>query len=298
LTKKILFLINDHAGNLHAGDMASRVEQTLSAQGYSIETVRSTFKGSFIKLIPEIHKEFDLVAVFGGDGTMHEVINGLMQLKNPSDIDVMLFPCGTGNAFDHDLNCLTEEEAVRRIIQRKKMKIDVMRIHSSNRKIFSFNVTGWGLVSQINRLAERLRWMGDSRYTIAALISIFKNPSQRATIKINEHVFEDEFSFVLICNTKHTGKGMKMAPDAILNDGMVDVLMVRKVSFWKLLLLFPKIYSGKHIHSPLLQYIQTKKLEILCKDSSSVPLLVDGEIIGNCPFTLEVVPQSISVITF
>src|SRR5690606_4630720 len=182
-----------------------------------------------------------------GDGTMHEVLNGMMKRADKDQYDLMLVPAGSGNAYNHDMNCLHIDTAIQRLLEKKTKKIDLIKVQCEDRILYAFNMLGWGMVTRINVLAESLRWIGDSRYSLASLGMILQNPHQQIRIRIDGDWYEDDFSFALLMNTKFTGKGMMMAPKALLDDGLIDLLLVRKISILKLIRLFPKIYSGNHI---------------------------------------------------
>ena len=110
---------------------------------------------------------------------------------------------------------------------------------------------------------EKLRWLGAARYNIATIINIIVNPVLKAKIYFNDEMHAKDYCFLLACNTRFTGKGMEMAPLAKLNDGLIDFLIVEKTSRLKLLMLFPKIFSGKHLNSPYLNIKLKKKMNDL-----------------------------------
>lgn len=294
LKRNILFLINPKSGYGHAGEMAEKALVILQEQNFSVEIIRSSYKDHLMQLIPALDLEqYSAIAVFGGDGTMHEVINGLMHAQTQQPPPLILFPAGSGNAFNHDLECLSFDIAIKRLIEGNTRKLDLFEVKNNEGTIYSFNMLGWGLVTSINDLAEKLRFMGNSRYTLASLLKIIPNPHQPARICFDGEVNEGDYSFVLIMNTKNTGKGMKMAPHAELSDGLMDVLIVSKTSAFKLLQLFPKIYSGKHIHSPLLRYIQTKQLSF--ETGTSQQMNIDGEVKGAAPFEVRVIQDALTI---
>ena len=107
-------------------------------------------------------------------------------------------------------------------------------------------------------------------------------------------LFNDNFIFVIGCNTIHTGKAMKMAPIAKLDDGKIDLLIVRKTSRVNLLKLFPKLFSGDHIKSPLVEYRQVENFSIYVEESND--LTIDGEIIGTTPLNVQMVPRMVNVL--
>jgi len=166
------------------------------------------------------------------------------------------------------------------------------------------------LASKVNVTAERLRWFGRAtRYTTAALLEITRGEKERAKIKIvdkdgNTIEYEDEFSLAIANNIISAAKGMQMAPDAKLNDGLVDLLLVRSSNTFDLMNTFRKIYDGTHTELPYVDYLQVKSFSICpirTGDDGHTELIeelldIDGELKGFSPFSCEVLPLSIRVI--
>ena len=119
-------------------------------------------------------------------------------------------------------------DSLSRLEKGQMKEVDIFEVKTPHETIFAFNVLGFGLVSQINATSERLRWMGGLRYSIAALPHIFKNPRFRAQVEVDGQIWEGDFCFVLISNTIHTGKSMKMSPKALLDDGMQITVIMKK----------------------------------------------------------------------
>ena len=292
MSKKVLCAINPHSGKGRSQSMLAEMQAALpDFQWVVVESSSpqyfSTHLGGFID------SSISAIAVFGGDGTMHDVVNGLYQ-SNHLTTPVLLFPAGTGNAFNHDLECLASSTAIERLKKFELQKIDLLKLSTPEQTMVSFNIIGWGLVAQITALAERLRIFGGARYTIASILKIFSNPTAFATLTYSGNKESAEFSFVLLMNTKHTGKGMMMAPYANLSDGLMDVLIVKKTSLLNLLFLFPSIYSGKHVHSKLLEYKQLSSITIAATDGN--PLTIDGEVKGRAPLSVSILPLALSII--
>jgi diacylglycerol kinase (ATP) len=291
--KNYLLLINPFSGNGKSEKAAEFIKENLPNSTFL--SIKSKYKSYFSEILQDyLFENIDTIIVIGGDGTLHETINGL---RCRNDVPpIFLFPCGTGNAFNHDLECLDWETALEKLKKNKVQKIDIYKIteKSSKKTTYGFNVAGWGLVSKINLLAEKLRFLGGIRYSVASFIYIFINPTFKAKIQIEDKEILDEiFSFVLVCNNMYTGTGMKMAPLADFSDGLLDVLIIKKHSFLKLLMLFPKIFSGKHLDSPMVDYRKIKKISI---DAQPLCLVVDGEIKTKTPLEFEIIKNAIALI--
>jgi sphingosine kinase len=289
---KLLLLINPHSGTGQSLEAAAYIKSKLSER-FEIEDVVSEYIGFFALFLKKLDlNNYQNIIVVGGDGTMHDVVNGLAEKQNVPPI--LLFPCGSGNALNHDIDCLSWDKALSNLERGQTQKIDILQLNFPTKPTaYAFNIVGWGLVADINRQAESLRWLGTARYTVAAVIGILKNPTFSGIVKVDDIVFEGDFCFVLACNTKHTGKAMKMAPLADLSDGLMDILVVKRQPFYKLLQLFPQIFSGSHINSPLLTYLKVRSFSI---ETQPQDLNIDGEIKHQPPLSVSVLPQALTMI--
>tara|TARA_Y100000748_G_scaffold85672_1_gene70927 strand:+ start:1071 stop:1958 length:888 start_codon:yes stop_codon:yes gene_type:complete len=237
---------------------------------------------------------YDGLCAIGGDGTMFELVNGMLSRVDSSRIPIGLITGGTGNAFMHDLDCLDPIQAVKRILKGNLRPIDIAEVITKERKYYSFNIIAWGLANDAATMAEKLRMLGNVRYDIASIIEVLRGRKRIAKLSFEDVSIEDDFVFILGCNTIHTGKGMKMAPHALLDDGKIDLVIVRKASKLKLLNLFPKLFTGNHIKSSLVDYVQVDKFSIQTEDETS--LMIDGEIVGTTPCDISMSTKQINVL--
>ena len=194
----------------------------------------------------------------------------------------------------HDLNCLEPENAAKRILTGRIRPIDIAKVNAAGKIIYGFNIVGWGMPTDINLLAEKMRWMGQQRYNVASIIEVLKGKQRLAKLIIEGNTLVGDYGFILGCNTIHTGKGMKMAPLAQLNDGMIDLIIARKAGRIKLLTLFPKLISGAHVGDPLVEYRQVKEFSIIPQEDNI--LNIDGEMIGSTPINVKVESDLINVL--
>jgi YegS/Rv2252/BmrU family lipid kinase len=295
MDKSILLFVNPVSGNGKNVENSNFITQELIKENWQITLFISQQKDDFIKYLlnNEISKHTH-IGIVGGDGSMHEVINGLGLNDFNLNISILLFPCGSGNALNHDLVCFTIEEALSRLKRNRSEKVDVIKVNAGSETHFAMSIVGFGIVNDINKRAESMRWMGNLRYTLAALVDIFRNPKYEAKVEVDGIKYDGNFCFVLISNTIHTGKAMKMAPLAQISDGLLDVLLVKHLKIWQLLLLFPKIFTGNHISSPLLKHFHAKSVNIYPKTPQVGNL--DGEVKGVSPFEVEIMPKAIKII--
>ena len=235
-----------------------------------------------------------VLCAIGGDGTMYELINGMLKRDDKHKLPIGLITGGTGNSFMYDVDCLDPIDAAKRIVQHKLRPLDIAKVNANGELFYSFNIIGWGLATDAGKLAEKLRWLGGVRYDVASIIEVLKGKDRIATLTLDKEVIKENFIFIIGCNTIHTGKAMKMAPLAQLNDGKIDLIIVRKTSRINLLKLFPKLFSGDHIKSPLVEYRQVQNFSISLEETND--LTIDGEIIGTTPLNVQMVPKMVNVL--
>ena len=292
LSVKFLKKLKKHLDEIHISYI-DPLECSSTSVVITPRVFKSEYTGYIKQFCQDVAKHQKMI-IIGGDGTFHEAINGLMLNINLESLTVGFLPGGTGNSFMYDLNAETYSKALLKILNGKTKKIDILELDLNNKKEYAFNIVGWGLVSDINILSEKLRFLGSSRYTLASIYYIFRKKTRYAQLTIDGHARKDNYIFIMCLNTIHTGKGMKAAPRALLDDGLLDIILVdAKISIWNLIFLLPKIFTGKHIYSKYVEYIQAKKIKI--KPKKNEMLNVDGENKLFTPVSISVIDQKIKI---
>ena len=293
--RKILLITNPKSGIRNNDELINAVINKFRENNIEI-TLNSTERpGHAIELAKNCNfSEFSSICAVGGDGTLNEVLNGVLKRNDKKKIPIGLIPGGTGNSFMKTLDYLDPIKATMQIIKNKTRSVDVIKVDCPDEVYYSLNLVGWGMATDISVLAEKLRILGEQRYNIASIFEIIKNKKRPASLILDGKEIINDFCFIIACNTTYVGKGMKMAPEADLEDGLIDVIVVRKSSSLKLFNVFPKLFNGSHIFSPLCEYVQVKSLEI--NRNVNTPLNIDWEIIGETPAKLNVLPKYIDLL--
>ena len=234
----------------------------------------------------------DAVITVGGDGTFHNLVNQFMH--SPYKLPLGVIPAGTGNDVMRDLDCFSPWDTARRIVEGKRRFVDVLEISTNEEIIYSICVAGWGMFSAANQTAEKLRWLKGKRYTIAALWHLLFKKTYPARVTYGDEVEEGEFITVFASNTIHTGKGMKMASKAKVDDGLIDLIILKNVSRLTLLKLFRKFSAGRYLDHKQVIYKQISSFEL--KTNVHQFLNIDGEIKGSSPFSVRILPQAVELL--
>ena len=292
--KKLIIIFNPNSGPSPSQKTLDLIVPTLKRNNFDLNIITTQYPGHE-KVIANTVDLYDIsgICIIGGDGTINQVVNGMFLREDNIKLPLGIIPAGTGNSFMHDIGVLDPEEAVKNIIKEKIKFIDIAKIKMKKETVFSINIIGWGLVTDINISAEKFRWLGSQRYNLTTLLHVLKNKKRKAKLFINGEELNQKFSFIIACNTIHTGKGMKIAPKAKLDDGLLDLIVVPETQIFKLLTMFPKIFNGSHLGHEVLQYYQVKEFSL--KPSINESLNLDGEVYGKTPIDVSVIKHGLSI---
>ena len=291
--KSLLFFANPKSGKGSAESIFSRVDRVLKKNNIHSILYVSKKRGDIKnKIISMDLTEFDAIIVIGGDGTINEAVNGLIRSGKSHYLPLGLIPSGSGNAFSSDLNLNSIDQAIENILKFNLMEIDVMKINYNNSTTYSINILGWGMASRVNKIAEKLRIFGAIRYTVASIFCILFLKPKPMDISIDDISIKCKGLFFLALNTIHTGKGMRMAPNAKLNDGLLDFIYFENASRWNVFQIFLKIFSGNHIYCKGVEYIQGKEFSINTYGDS---LNIDGENYGVTPVMVRLMRNKLKI---
>ena len=292
--EKIHFVLNPKAGNGISLKIFQEIEGELKSNNVKYTLFKSQGKNDiFNHVMSDEIPDCDVICAMGGDGTIHEITDGLMQSGKASDLAFSIIPSGTGNAFAQTLGELKPKKAIQKILDGERLKIDAMEIKQGSKTSYAVNIIGWGMASRVNQISDQLRILGGIRYNIASLIGIATMKKKKLLLRMDDEVINEDALFFLALNTVYTGKGMKMAPDADFTDGLIDIIMFKSATKLQVVNIFLKLFSGKHIFDPRVTYKQVESFRL---ESEGDDLNIDGENQGHTPIDVRVVKKCITLI--
>ncbi|MDP6524369.1 MAG: diacylglycerol kinase family lipid kinase [Kiritimatiellia bacterium] len=293
---RLAMIVNPHSGLQQGPQILDVVMPFLANAGLTLdvrETSHPEHAGEMAELMNV--EGLDGICAIGGDGTFHEVLNGVMRRKDGKRLPLGLIPGGLGNSLMHDLQTIDPLKAAKRITRLDPQPMDLMKVECPDMTCYAFNLAAFGLMVGANIKAERLRVFGRRRYDVAALWEIIFNRHHKAMLTVdNGKPEEDDYAFITGMNTVHMGLGMKIAPRAKIDDGKLDLILVRRVRRHQLIGMLSKVYSGEHVSSPQLEYRQVTSFKITT--SAPAPLNIDGEIKGTTTLTVTIEPQAVQLL--
>ena len=243
------------------------------------------------------------VVAMGGDGTVHEVVNGLMSVAQLHRPALGVIPVGTGNDFAYATGAVSDpQHALRAVLKGKPAPIDVGRIYDDNgRRAFFINSAGMLLDAAINRESQSLRrppgFLLYFAATIRSLIHYFEPVQMRLTT--DGRAVEQSLVLMAVGNGKREGGVFMITPDAKINDGLLDYVTVRSMSRWRMFGILPCVMRGTHGRYKPVTAGQFRTMQV--EADRPIPIHLDGELWARREdqvrrIQIEVLPGAIQLI--
>jgi diacylglycerol kinase (ATP) len=284
----LILAINPISGKGHARRRALVAKQYFADRGIPVTLLEgeslSDFREKFVSELE--YTSISGVVAFGGDGFIHEIIQHLVPLEIPLGV----IPCGTGNDFARSIGVykLSLTQQLDLIAHTDSRAIDLGQVGS----IWFAAILSSGFDALVNERANVMRWpKGRTRYNIAMIEKIAALRTHSYRMRFDEVSLDVEATLVTVANGPSYGGGMNICPDAKIDDGLFDVMVLAKVSRTELLKVFPKVYTGRHVGHPAVTFYRCQEIEIIGSGSS----FADGEPIATLPLSAQCVSNALRV---
>lgn len=238
---------------------------------------------------------YDPIIAAGGDGTLHEVVNGL--LPGRADVRVALIPLASGGDFSRTLGISRVHHAVQTFRQGRVREVDVIRVRFQTGERFAVNAASLGLGARVAEGARRWpRFLpGTLRYLAAAIPPLASGEAHDIRISIDgASPLEYRITTAALANGRYQGGGICIAPEAAIDDGLMDVTVVERVSLAEVCAHLPILYNGKLLTYKKVRH--AKAVRVRVEGGAHVPVEVDGEVAGTLPLEAEIVPGVLRLI--
>jgi YegS/Rv2252/BmrU family lipid kinase len=294
-------ILNPIAGRGRAARVESELCRYLESEGVAFDLARTTGRWHAAELAEEAAREgYDLVVAAGGDGTVHEVVNGLMEAAGDGQAGTLgVIPIGSGCDFAFSAKVSSDlRAACRQVAQGEVRLLDVglLTIPGQEPRYFD-NTMGIGFDAVVTVEATKVKWLrGMALYLPVVLKTVFlalKIP--QATIEYDEEQMELPALMICVANGPREGGGFLVAPDARADDGLFDLSITREVSRPAMLGLIPHFMNGTHIDREPVTMTRARRVRITSADEMVAH--VDGEVLftDGHEITCEILPQRLRV---
>ena len=298
-------IVNPNAGSGRGGREWDEISNLLKAAGIKFSSEFSQFKYNSIDLVKKAYQEgYRKFIAVGGDGTIHEVVSGIMSL-NTQDPDVLLavIPVGTGNDWGREWGVTTDHKQAVELIAKGHSKIqDVAEVHSikngKDNTRFMVNIGGLGFDANVCYKVDGYKdegKTGNTLYIRGLLRAFFGYTNKRFKIDVDgERLYEGPVFSTAFGIGKFSGGGMMQTPEALPDDGLLEVTVIKKIPKLKVLFNIKKLFTGD-IYT-IKQVIHTKAREVHVETFPVAKVEVDGEAVGFCPVTVSMLPHALHII--
>jgi len=284
----LILAINPSSGRGRARKNALIAKDYFSARGIPVRLLEGAsltdFREKLIYLLD--HGSVSGVVAFGGDGFIHEIIQHIV----PRQIPLGVIPCGTGNDLARSIGVhkLSTTQQLDLIVGEDPKYIDLGQVGET----WFAAILSSGFDALVNERANIMRWpKGRMRYNIAMIEKIIQLRAHSYRIRLDKVLIDVQATLVTVANGASYGGGMNVCPNAALDDGLFDVMVLGEVSRTELLKVFPKVYSGRHVGHPAVRFYRCREIEIIGSGSS----FADGEPISSLPLSATCISNAMKV---
>lgn len=291
--KNIQLIINPHAGRGTGARIGPEIARYLAQHGFDCEARITNDRGHAVELAREAaHDGADCVAIAGGDGSIHEVVNGLMQAGGKMPLAVM--PLGTGNDFAKMFGSPEWSEVCDKLVAGHTRAVDIGTCND----VYFANGIGAGFDAKVARMANSIGWLrGNAVYGVAlARTLLFHHDNPVVRITTDEGSFEQPITMLAAANGRVYGGSFRVTPEASITDGLLDVVIASDFTRAQILKLVPRVLRGTHLDLPGVTFLRTRTLQL--EAEISLPVHADGEMIthGTDHLKISLMPGALQVV--
>ena len=273
---KLDVIYNPAAGGGRAAKKIEPTQNALREMGHDVTFHPTNAPGHAPALVRSIFATggTNLIAA-GGDGTVHEVVSGMMDCGGAGTLGIL--PLGTGNSFMRDFGIESLDDALSNLKSEARRRVDVVEIQHAAGIKHSLNLVSIGFSADVGSLTNRrFKKLGQYGYVAAVFSTLATLKAPRESFRLDGEIYKGNCVFVSFCNSQYTGGTMHMAPHADASDGKIAVTIAGALGRLELLAAFPSIFKGTHIDHPKIRTTKAKDIDFGQMKIRDV--MVDGEV--------------------
>ncbi len=304
---KRYIILNPWAGRGLAGQRRGELEQALRRADLSFDIVTTHARGGATELTYQaIERGYDQIIAVGGDGTINEIVNGIIGCRQSQGRGATLgiVPLGTGSDFVKALDGVQPNDlsdAVRRLAEAKTRLVDAGRIvvEAGNQETTRCFINGLGMGLDAQVAVESLKLTklkGLAVYLVAILRALAVYKAHPMTVRFDEYEVRRRLLFASVANGRCQGGGFWLTPEALIDDGMLDLCMIDKMRLDEIIRHITKLLDGSHTKLRQVTMGRARHVEVTC--NRPIPVATDGEVVATDArrIWVEVLPGAIEVV--
>ena len=296
MKERFLAIVNPAAGGGRSRKLAGPALARLREAGLHVDVIASTGPGHAADLAREAYQQgYRRFIAVGGDGTAHEILNGIFAGGDPQRrISMGFLPLGTGNSFLRDFAEDGAGASLQALLEDRKRPMDLLRLVHASGEVYSFNLLSLGFTADVAALTNRFfKPLGPLGYLLGVVIRVVQLRRRTFALRCDGDTNWDERRclFLTFNNSKYTGGTMLIAPDANPHDGLIEFVRWGPIGRLGLLRMLPKLYDGTHIEHPLASRRAVRRVEF--KLNAPADVMIDGEIATLDCRSLDILPGAV-----
>lgn len=282
-------VVNPQAGWGRGGRIWPRVRPVLEQAGWSVTTSLTERRGHAMEVARAARA--DLILAVGGDGTVHEVVNGVLAAGGRAPVGIV--PVGTGCDFARAIGLPRDPLAAARALTGcRRRQVDVGRVNDR----YFVTIAGVGFDGEV--AARVNRWPkvvgGTLLYVAGILATLATYTPVEVTLDVDGVSTRERVFLVAVGNTAWNAGGMWLVPAARPDDGLLDAVVAGPLGRLETLAVLPKVFSGRHLGHAKVRQVRGRVLRV--EAARPLPIQADGELVGGLPATFSVLPQALTVL--
>ena len=298
MRETFIAIVNPAAGGGRSAKLAGEKLSQLKDAGLRIDVIASAEPGHASQLADEAYRQgYRRFLAVGGDGTAHEIINGIFTREGPVEhVELGFLPLGTGNSFLRDFTKNGAEASFEALKTEQKRSVDLLRLRHAAGTLYSFNLLSVGFTADVGAITNRMfKPFGHFGYLLGVFVKVVQLKRRPFKMRCDGEKEWDERRclFLTFNNSKYTGGTMMIAPDANTSDGLIEYVRWGPIGRLGLILMLPRLYTGTHIKHLLASRRAVKRVEFALE--APVDVMVDGEIVTMDLQELEILPGAMDV---
>lgn len=301
LSKKWFVIINPTSGNGKSKKKWPEIKRVLELHGFDFEFAFTAYSKHSILLVHQaIENNFTNIICVGGDGTLHNIVNGIMSQNNiPSEsINVGMIPIGTGNDWAKTYKIPKSiQSAIETILKGNISTQDIGKIELLNQKskpVYFNNLAGVGFDGYVANKVHKYKYLGPLAYLFGALIGLFSFKNFSAIVSVEPNKYSDKNLMILAGLCKYSGGGMRLTKDPNPFDGLFDISLAQNLTKAEIITNLGRLFNGKIVFNKKVIALKTAKIDVELLENDTLLVQADGEIIGSGGFIATIIPKAFS----
>ena len=298
-SKKWFVIINPTSGNGASKKLWPKIKQELEDNNFEFEFAFTKHPNHSKKLLQKpVNQNINHIICVGGDGTIHNIVNAILQLKKQSadNIKLGVIPIGTGNDWvkTHGISSKNYKQAIQVILKDKLKQQDIGKItldNNKNKEVYFNNLAGVGFDGYIVTKVSKYKHLGAIAYLMGTLMGLFSFKNYNATVTINSEIKRVKALMILIGICKYSGGGMQLTKSPVYNDGLFDISIAENFKAFDIIKNIIKLFNGKVTNSKKISTYKTTEISV--NTEINQPIQADGELLGYGSFKCSIVKNAL-----